>query len=266
MLRRNAILQIVELLRRFGSFENSYPNSLKFGTELELLNSRQVLVNGSKRYTVALSSEEQKKTMKTNDQEIEFHPEFAEFMLEITPHNPFFHFLNFEEVVKHLQIVKKVLSQTSSTEILQGMSVFPSLGHQEMYVTPLGRIMEPKKNLVLNTYSKSETFLDCLINDHSRFKSFTQNTRIRRTSKPQILIPVFQDEKTEIKQVEFDHFGIGMSCCAIQITYSTQNLDEARWLYDQFHCLSPFFIAATASSAIVGNYLMDEDVRLSLLM
>lgn len=63
----------------------------------------------------------------------------------------------------------------------------------------------------------------------------------------------------------FDHFGIGMGCSAMQITYSTENLSDARWVYDQFHCITSFFAAATACSPIMGGRLMDWDCRLRLL-
>lgn len=65
--------------------------------------------------------------------------------------------------------------------------------------------------------------------------------------------------------MEFDHFGIGMGCCAVQITYSTQNLSDARWLYDQFHCITPFWAALSASSPIMASHLIDYDSRLKLL-
>ena len=59
------------------------------------------------------------------------------------------------------------------------MSIYPSIGSQDFYINSEGQVIEPRYSLLTNKYSKSNTFLDSLITDHSRFKSFTQNTRLR---------------------------------------------------------------------------------------
>ena len=43
----------------------------------------------------------------------------------------------------------------------------------------------------MNQYSKSNTFLDECLTDHSRFKCFALNSRIRKGSKPLKLIEIF---------------------------------------------------------------------------
>lgn len=53
------------------------------------------------------------------------------------------------------------------------------MGSQDFYINSEGQVIEPRYSLLTNKYSKSNTFLDSLITDHSRFKSFTQNTRLR---------------------------------------------------------------------------------------
>jgi len=45
-LRKNAILQIVEILRRFGTFQNSSSNINKYGTEVEMYLMRKMQIDG----------------------------------------------------------------------------------------------------------------------------------------------------------------------------------------------------------------------------
>ena len=41
-------------------------------------------------------------------------------------------------------------------------------------------------------------------------------------------------------------FGMGISC--LQCTFSTKNLDHARYVYDQMHVISPLMLAVTAGT------------------
>ena len=107
-------------------------------------------------------------------------PEFAAFMIEVLPSIPFYQYLNTLEIWRHLNILKKSLNTHSYIKTLPGMSVYPSLGAQDFYVDHNGNTNSPLKYCEKNIYSQSNTFLDTLISDHSRFKSFAQNTRIRR--------------------------------------------------------------------------------------
>lgn len=83
------MLQIVELLNRFGSFKNSPLNILKYGTEFEMFLMRKVKVNGKERYTVSIELEEIMRSLSTSGKNLEVLPEFAAFMIEIIPKNPF---------------------------------------------------------------------------------------------------------------------------------------------------------------------------------
>lgn len=55
------------------------------------------------------------------------------------------------------------------------------------------------------------------------------------------------------------HFGMGASC--LQITYETQNISHARFLYDMFIPFTPIMAALSASTAILKGQLSDHDMR-----
>lgn len=58
-------------------------------------------------------------------------------------------------------------------------------------------------------------------------------------------------------------FGMGVAC--LQCTFSTKNIDHARYLHDSLHILSPLFLALTASTPIIKGQLTDWDVRWNIL-
>ena len=69
-------------------------------------------------------------------------------------------------------------------KILFGGSTLPFLGSQKQMLDSNNRIIGKNQYQLENKFSNSETFLDQFITDHSRFKSFTLNTRLRRKEKP----------------------------------------------------------------------------------
>ncbi len=58
-----------------------------------------------------------------------------------------------------------------------------------------------------------------------------------------------------------DAMAFGMGCCSLQCTFSTKNLDHARYVYDQLNVLSPIFLALTAGSPFFKGKVADWDVR-----
>ena len=83
----------------------------------------------------------------------------------------------------------------------------------------------------------------------------------RRKEKVNILVPRFKDINTNMDnptereplagQIYMDsmHFGMGASC--LQITYETQNINHARYLYDMFLPFTPIMSVLSASTPIV---------------
>ena len=116
---------------------------------------------------------------------------------------------------------------------------------------------------------------DRLINDHYRFTTLNQHVRERRNEKPEILIPLYQDVETDMKsilenetiagQIHLDAFNFGMGNNSLQITFGAKDLDEARWLYDQFSVLSSIMLAFSAATPVVKGKLSGMDTRWALI-
>ena len=62
-----------------------------------------------------------------------------------------------------------------------------------------------------------------------------------------------------------DCMAFGMGCCCLQVTMQLENMDEARYVYDQLTVLSPIMLALTASTAVQKGHLTECDVRWSTL-
>jgi glutamate--cysteine ligase catalytic subunit len=58
-------------------------------------------------------------------------------------------------------------------------------------------------------------------------------------------------------------FGMGMAC--LQCTFSTKNIDHARYMHDQLHVLSPLFLSLTAGTPIFKGKLSAWDVRWNII-
>ena len=117
----------------------------------------------------------------------------------------------------------------------------------------------------MNPYSKSDYFLDSTITEHSRFKTFTQNAPIRHGRKTEIVVPVYQDSKTKIKELKLDHFGFGMCNTALQVTYSCKDLKQARFAYDMLHVISPFMLVFSSTTFALNHNLIDLDNRFNII-
>merc|ERR1711884_549490 len=55
------------------------------------------------------------------------------------------------------------------------------------------------------------------------------------------------------------HFGMGASC--LQITYETQNMSHARFLYDMFVPWTPIMSVLSASTPVIKGQISDHDFR-----
>ena len=61
--------------------------------------------------------------------------------------------------------------------------------------------------------------------------------------------------------IYLDHYGFGMGCCCLQITFQAINLEEAKWLYDQLTPITPVIVALSAATPIFRSHLADVDSR-----
>ena len=62
-----------------------------------------------------------------------------------------------------------------------------------------------------------------------------------------------------------DAMAFGMGSCSLQCTFSTKNLDHARYVYDQLNVISPLFLALTAGAPFYKGKVSDWDVRWNII-
>ena len=84
-------------------------------------------------------------------------------------------------------------------------------------------------------------------------------------------MPVYRDENTNLSevtesepypgQIYMDGMHFGMGCSCLQITYETQNINHARFLYDMFLPWTPIMSALSATTPILKGQLSDHDFR-----
>ncbi len=165
------------------------------------------------------------------------------------------------------------------------LTVFPRLGAKEDSFC--NDVLIP-----LNAIQRSQFLCDSMVGPHVRHKTLHANIRSRRGRKVEVNVPVYQDRKTPwpfhdptvnydlhrwpedddvrngaVKEnhIYMDSTLFGLSCCSLQITVQTRNMDEARRLYDQLLPMGPILLALTAATPMAKGFLADTDVRWNLL-
>jgi hypothetical protein len=66
-------------------------------------------------------------------------------------------------------------------------------------------------------------------------------------------------------QIYMDSEPFGSGCSCLQVTQQLQNVEQARYMYDQLAIISPIMLALTAASPIFRGLLADTDVRWPIL-
>lgn len=165
------------------------------------------------------------------------------------------------------------------------LTLFPRLGAKED--SPCDDALVPSDEI-----QRSQFLRDNLIGSHVRYKTMTANIRWRRGRKVEVNVPVYRDTKTPwpfhdptvdydlhrwpedddvrngaVKEnhIHMDSSLFGLSCCGLQITVQTRNMDEARKLYDQLLPMGPILLALTAATPVVKGFLADTDVRWNMV-
>ena len=132
--------------------------------------------------------------------------------------------------------------------------------------------------------SKSTICPDEATSPHPRYQLFTANYRKRKGCKvaavvPRAGLPVDQrlpaEELTRLPfrvdpldtdpvpgHIFMDALAFGACQCCTQVTLLTRNLEEARFLTDQFLVLAPLFLALTAATPFYRGLVSDFDTRM----
>jgi len=212
--------------------------------------------------------------------DIIWHPEYANWMLEGTPGQPYRDTpADLLEVESNMIMRRKCIQKfLQPGEAILTLPVYPRLGapgftHPPLKPTPDGEV------------SKSLYIADECIQPHPRFPTLTANIRKRRGEKVMMPVPIYKDthtgrtlerQRAEIASkpggeealavlppdsIYLDCMAFGMGAGCLQMTFQAKDVGEARFLYDQLAILAPLFLALTAASPIWKGMLADVDVR-----
>lgn len=277
---------IIQFLNLFNKLKNRKSDCLKWGDEIEYMlvkfddeNKTARLKLGCEQIVWDISEKER------NGEDVEclWRPEFAGYMIEGTPGRPYGGLLaHFNLVEANMKFRREQMTKFigDPTSTLMSLTVFPRLGCAPCFTYPEIKIDADlhKKNLK----TKSLFFPDEVVNNHPRFLTLANNVRSRRGKKVDIQVPIFKDENTPnpfidefvknsgnedsmsaVKEgmIYMDAMGFGMGNSCLQMTFQGQNINEARYLYDQLTPLTPVMLALSAAAPIYRGYLSDIDCR-----
>ncbi|CAF2137942.1 unnamed protein product [Rotaria magnacalcarata] len=284
LIREHGIEQFIHIHNKLKDRRN---DCLKWGDEVEFLMVH--FDHENKRVQLALRSHEILSTlMEPQDQNPAdcvtlWHPEYADYMIEATPGQPYGHLpVHFNMVEANMRLRRQQGQQLlGKDEYVLSTSNFPRNGCPDF--------TWPTHKPTPTTSASASIFFpdEVIFPNHPRFQTLTRNIRLRRQSKVAIHLPIFIDKNTPRPFIEdlsiYDHdgnsnestaiedhiyldaMGLGMGCCCLQVTFQAQSIDEARFLYDQLTPLTPVMLALSASSPIWRGYLADIDCRWNAL-
>ena len=269
LVKKMGAKQFINIYHKFKD-TTGYP--FKWGDELEFsmvkfdhINSRVYLLLNAENILDELNSEQ--------SHEAKFHPEYASYMVEAIPGRPFDKSL---DDLRNLDIDMKnrrkiIQNKLKKDEHCMSITNFPRLGCKD-FTWPN---YEPNP---INGITKSLFFPDeAIFNGHPRFKTLSKNIRLRRKDKPAVYVPIFRDKLTQLPFKEdngeefkdefiyLDAPGFGMGCCCVQVTFQTDSMDEARYLYDNLATVCPILLALSGASPIWRGLLSDVDCRWNVI-
>jgi len=288
-VRKHGVQQFVRL---YNKLKDERGRTLKWGDEVEYIIVK--LDHAAKAARVSLRADELLGKLIVPEEKMKeevadhgsssvelrslWRPEYASYMVEGTPGEPYGGATNYFNTVEHnMRVRRKELEDLlEEDEICVSISAFPRLGCPGFTVPPTAP--HPDTSFTRSLFWPSEaTFLG-----HPRFARLSENIRKRRGEKVAINLPVFKDVNTpspftedlaalgddgssaaaaKPDHVYMDAMGFGMGLCCLQLTFQAESMSEARELYDQLAPLCPIMLALTASSPAHRGILVDRDCR-----
>ncbi|CAR28347.1 hypothetical protein ZYGR_0R00820 [Zygosaccharomyces rouxii] len=290
-VKRNGIEQ---LLKVFAAASSRDGDPLAWGDELEYMMVEYDSQDGSGNAMLDVKRDEILTSLNTEylplctAHNVHFHPEYGRYMLEATPHRPYYgysgEYVEFNMCQRRQVALEKYREMDISKELgILTLAVFPRMGCDEFVNLP-AELRDQKNNA-----SRSLFLPDEVINRHIRFPTLTTNIKTRRGEKVCINVPVYVDSKTpmvddtvyerdwfvpedkesllasEPRHIYMDAMGFGMGCCCLQATFQAPNLEMARYLYDSLANLATVMLAASAASPMFKGWLADQDVRWNVI-
>ncbi|RNA42557.1 Glutamate--cysteine ligase catalytic subunit [Brachionus plicatilis] len=269
---------IEQFIRIYKKFKNSCNYPFKWGDEIEFTLVR--FDHDQKKVQLLLKAEQLLEKLKDSNIAF-FHPEYASYMVESTPIEPFSFDLNtFKYLEDNMDLRRKTIEALlDQNEHVIFLTSFPLLGCDEFTY--------PSYKPSSNKHISSSIFYpdEIIFNGHPRFRTLSRNIRERKNKNVSIYVPIFKDKNTLSPFVEklpcpespecqnlaiedhvyLDATGFGMGCSCLQATFQAESIEEAKHLYDQLLPLTPILLALSASSPIWRGYLCDIDCRWNVI-
>mmetsp|Transcript_10903 Transcript_10903/g.33424 ORF Transcript_10903/g.33424 Transcript_10903/m.33424 type:complete len:721 (-) Transcript_10903:921-3083(-) len=293
---------VTQFLNAYEKTKDRYREHLKWGDEVEYqlvkMDPQARRARLCLRAPELIAQLQQPEAQQVDGVELKtlWRPEYAIWMVEGTPGTPYKSTISdLTKVQRNMGLrraeIKRLLKEGESVLTL---TAFPRLGCRDF--------TDPAKP-VYGKYARSFYTSDEHINPHPRFPTLTRNIRLRRGSKVDIRMPIYNDMNTVEKvaviddqcdeeclakteedlqndtaydkvedlrdaatdNVYMDSMAFGMGCCCLQVTLQARDIDECRLLYDQLNVLAPVMLAMSAASPILRGYLLDTDVRWNVI-
>ncbi|CAF0765588.1 unnamed protein product, partial [Didymodactylos carnosus] len=193
-----------------------------------------------------------------SERQTAFHSEFSSYVVEGTPAKPFTDYCTIEANMKlRRQQVQRLLDEN---EYILNISVFPRMGTRQFTYPPATC---DQTNSVEHSIFCPEDVISTL---HPKAKNAVRylsipragqrNVRERiKSSKMVAYVPVYIDKNThrpfrdyhsvfDHKDLLDDHIyldcaSFGWGSCCLQVTFQTESLNEAEYLYDQLAPIAP---------------------------
>eukprot|EP00930_Biecheleria_cincta_P082424 TRINITY_DN7215_c0_g1_i1.p1 TRINITY_DN7215_c0_g1~~TRINITY_DN7215_c0_g1_i1.p1 ORF type:complete len:629 (+),score=91.45 TRINITY_DN7215_c0_g1_i1:202-2088(+) len=210
--------------------------------------------------------------------------EFGNMMVEGVTYPPFGWAL--DDVLKverallwRRQTLQKMVEEVCPGTLVVTLTAFPLLGCPQSTL-PLA---EPSPH---GDVSCSILCPDEVVSPHPRYQTFVRNYRVRKGCKVGAFLPkagITSEQRLSTEQLErlpfevasknsserdpvpgyiyMDCQAFGAAQCCTQATFLAPNLEDARYLTDQFLVLAPIFLALTAATPFVRGLVADTDTR-----
>ena len=273
-LKKGGLLQLIQLLKKFGQIQTKFDTFPKFGYEIEG-HMLQVVPNQSdpnkSTYQLQLDTDYVKKSHGS----FFVVEEFGKWMVEVIPSAPFDAFIGSSVLLTQIkQTFSSMRSSVMPNDRFLSFALPPKLGTLDY---PQYLSQHSSSGLTHQDTSQNNGSLlahDSMINTHPRFPTLANNNAQRRDCL-EIFGPLYQDERTDMDtmlpgekcpgQIYLDSYIFGPGLCSLQVTVGVKDLSEARWLYDQFHIFTPLFLSLSASMPFYKGRLLDTDTRWEFL-
>jgi len=266
------------------SFKDEKKHETKFGYEFEIMKvnfddkEKKVRLDLSGEIDIRLHADREEK----EGLEFAYQPEYAKYMVEVIPKQPF-SLSQLNEVESSMEKLNKDFDINLGKGNYIYSSIFPFLGVGDDYYKlpdldnsvyyPTAEDVESeikhREDRKDNKYSQSEYVHDVITSNHPRFETFTSFCRKKTGKKQDIFIPIYVDKNTfnDVKDEKYpgyihgDAFAFGMGNGCFQMTTGVESFEAACYVYDQLIPLMPILNAITASSPFFKGKLSKYDNR-----